>query len=198
MAAAFWGLTMTTFFGIIRAVQQPSPAPAGGVDAGGVGYFLISVVGGLVVLGLAIAFGMYQFARRNKALDPMTEASTARLYDIVEREGGEDLTTRSPGARQPGERDAAQARGGRDAAHARGRGGHALVHLGGVAGKEAHQGVGEAALAAGDFAAYGEAQARLNAALQAAAAAQAELGFTPPPTAGPSPTPSATDGNSVA
>lgn len=112
LAAAFWGATMTTFFGIIRAVQQPTPGAMGATDAGGVGFLLMDVVGGLVVLGLAIAFGMFQFARRNRSLDPVTEASTARLYDIVERNGGEDLTTRSPEARTPDQRDAARPRGG--------------------------------------------------------------------------------------
>lgn len=49
---------------------------------------------------------------------------------------------------------------------------------------------GQQALAAGDFAAYGEAQARLEQALQDAAAAQRELGLTPAPTATASPSPS--------
>ena len=51
---------------------------------------------------------------------------------------------------------------------------------------------GVTALAKGDFAAYGVAQAQLEAALTAAAAAQRELGFaTAPPSASPSPSPSA-------
>ncbi|MDB5446385.1 MAG: hypothetical protein JWQ97_1702, partial [Phenylobacterium sp.] len=73
-AAAFWGATMTTFIGILRAVWQPAPGMAGGADAGGVALLLIDVVGGLVVLGLAMAYGSYMVARRNRRLDPVTEA----------------------------------------------------------------------------------------------------------------------------
>ena len=50
---------------------------------------------------------------------------------------------------------------------------------------------GQAALRAGDFTAYGEAQDRLNAALQRADAAAQALGVVPKPTGTPSPTSSA-------
>lgn len=91
LAAAFWGMTMTTIGGIVRSVMQPSPAPSGGVDAGGVGFVLMDVVGGLVLLGLAMAYAAWRFSHRNRALDPVSEAATAELYNRVERRGGDDL-----------------------------------------------------------------------------------------------------------
>jgi hypothetical protein len=107
LAFAFWALTMSTFFGILRALSSGVPGGIqGGVDAGGAGFFLIDVVGGVIVLGVALAWGMARWATRDKRLDPITEASTAALYDRIERGGGEDMTSRSPDARRPEERDA--------------------------------------------------------------------------------------------
>jgi hypothetical protein len=107
LAAAFWSATFSTALGILQAVTHPADTSGvGGVDAGGVGFALMDVVGGMVILGLAIAYGLYRYSTRDKRLDPVTEASTARLYDIVEAQGGEDMTTRSPEAREPLERDA--------------------------------------------------------------------------------------------
>jgi hypothetical protein len=91
LAAVFWGATMTAFVGILRAVLQPSGAPGGGAaDAGGIAWLLIDVVGGLILLGLGLAYGSAMVARRNRRLDPVTEAATAALYDQIEAQGGED------------------------------------------------------------------------------------------------------------
>jgi hypothetical protein len=107
LAAAFWSATFSTALGIMEAVSHPADtAGVGGADAGGVGFALMDVVGGIVILGLAIAYGLYRYSTRDKRLDPVTEATTAALYDSIERQGGDDLTTRSPEARAPLERDA--------------------------------------------------------------------------------------------
>lgn len=107
LAAAFWTATFTTALGILQAASHPTAASGtGGADAAGVGFALMDVVGGMVILGLAIAYGLYRYSTRDKRLDPVTEASTAALYDTIERQGGDDLTTRSPEAREPFERDA--------------------------------------------------------------------------------------------
>lgn len=95
-AAVFWGATMTTLVGIVRAIGQSSATAAGGADVGGVAWFVIDVVFGLVLLGAALAFASWMYARRDRRLDPAGEAATARLYDAVERQGGEDMTSRSP------------------------------------------------------------------------------------------------------
>ncbi|WP_395670342.1 hypothetical protein [Phenylobacterium sp.] len=108
--AAFWGFSLTTGIGIISALGHPAnsgPGP-GEADVGGVGWGLMNVVG-VAILGAALAYGAYRYATRDRGKDAMTEASTAALYDIVEEQGGEDLTTRSPEAREPTERDAYQA-----------------------------------------------------------------------------------------
>lgn len=108
LAAAFWAFSLSTGIGILNAMGNPAAdAPsAGAVDAGGIGWFLITVVGGTVVLGVAIAYGLASYASRDKRKDPMTEAATHALYDTIERQGGDDMTTRSPEERRPEERDA--------------------------------------------------------------------------------------------
>jgi hypothetical protein len=105
VAAFFWVGALTTAVSIMGA-EPGAVAAEGGADAGGIGWGLINFVGGLIVLGLAIAYGSYRYASRDKRRDPMTEASTAALYDTIESQGGEDMTTRSPEARKPAERDA--------------------------------------------------------------------------------------------
>jgi hypothetical protein len=102
VAAIFWGATMTTFVGILHAVGQPSPGPTGGADAGGIGFLLMDVVGGLVLLGLAMAIASAMVARRNRRLDPLTEAATAELYDSLDRQGGEQLRPLAAGSERRG------------------------------------------------------------------------------------------------
>jgi hypothetical protein len=110
LAAAFWAATFTTAMGIMAALSHPTQAgPAGGADAGGVGFALMDVVGGIVILGLALAYGLYRYSTRDKRLDPVTEASTAALYDSIEQQGGDDMTSRSPETRRPDQRDAYRA-----------------------------------------------------------------------------------------
>ena len=84
-AFAFWAFSMSSFFGIFDAIAAGPPGGLrGGVDAGGAGFFLISVVG-VVALGLIIAYGAVRWATRDRSLDATTEASTAALYDAEER-----------------------------------------------------------------------------------------------------------------
>lgn len=96
LAAAFWGMTMTTMVGIFNALGHPASDAAGGADFGGVAWLIIDVIGGMVILGAVLAYASLQYAKRNRRLDPVGEAATHELYDQVERQGGEDLTTRSP------------------------------------------------------------------------------------------------------
>ena len=107
-AAIFWGFMLTTGWGIVSAMGSAAangPGP-GETDVGGIGYMTMGFIGGVIVLGGALAYGAYRYASRDRALDPVTEAATHALYDTIERQGGEDLTTRSPEARAPMERDA--------------------------------------------------------------------------------------------
>ena len=95
LAAAFWGATMTSFLGILRTISQPAPGVLGGGDVGGAGFLLMGLAG-FLLLGAALAYGSMMSARRDRSLDSVTEARTAGLYDVLERQGGEDLTSRSP------------------------------------------------------------------------------------------------------
>jgi hypothetical protein len=84
-AFAFWAFSMSTFFGILDAIAASPPGGLmGGMDAGGAGFLLMTVVG-VAALGLIIAYGAVRWATRDKSLDPVTEASTAALYDAEER-----------------------------------------------------------------------------------------------------------------
>ena len=110
MAAAIWAFGLTAFFGILQAVNNPALARGEAqADAGGVSWMLINVIGGLVVLGLAIAWGSWRWATRDKGKDAMTEAATHAEYDLIEAHGGDDEITRSPEAHKPEERDAYKA-----------------------------------------------------------------------------------------
>lgn len=106
LAAAFWGFSLTTGAGILGALGAPSNGPGPGeVDAGGLSWMLITVVGGVVLLGGALAYGALRYATRDKNRDSATEAATHALYDITEAAGGDDEVTRSPEARRPEDRD---------------------------------------------------------------------------------------------
>jgi hypothetical protein len=109
-AAVFWGLMLTTAVGILQAGDSAALARGDAqADAGGVSWMLINVIGGLIVLGLAIAWGSYRWATRDKRKDAMTEAATHAEYDLIEANGGDDEITRSPQARRPEERDSYRA-----------------------------------------------------------------------------------------
>jgi hypothetical protein len=105
LAFALWAFFMMVFFGILQAIAQGGPGSIrGGFDAAGGGFLFMDVIGGIIVLGAAIAWGMARWATRDKRLDALTEAATAQLYDSVARAGGDDMVARSPEARSPEER----------------------------------------------------------------------------------------------
>jgi hypothetical protein len=109
-AALFWGFMLTTGVGILKAGNNPALHAGGAAaDAGGLGFLLMDVIGGLFILGLAIAWGAWRWASRDKSMDPMTEAATAATYDMVDAAGGDDDIHRGPGKRKPMERDAYRA-----------------------------------------------------------------------------------------
>ena len=106
LAAAFWAFSLATGAGILGALGAPSNGPgAGEADVGGVSWLLINFIGGVIILGGAIAYGAYRYASRDKSRDPATEAATHALYDITEAAGGDDEVTRSPEAREPEDRN---------------------------------------------------------------------------------------------
>lgn len=109
IAAAFWGLTSTTAFGILGSIGPAGAPGPGEIDAGGVGWVLINFVGGVLILGGALAYGVYRWASRDRRKDALTEAATHAEYDMVEAAGGDDVIGRSPSVHEPMERDAARA-----------------------------------------------------------------------------------------
>jgi hypothetical protein len=94
LAAAFWGATTTVFLGIMDSISRGAPAAEGGADFGGVAWLIMDVIGGLVLLGAALAYGSYMYSHRNRRLDPVGEAATAELYDRADRAGGQELAGR--------------------------------------------------------------------------------------------------------
>lgn len=109
LAAAFWGFSLSTGIGIINSVGPADGPGAGETGFGGISWMLINFIGGVVILGGALAYGAYRYATRNKANDALTEAATHAEYDMIEANGGDDEVSRSPEAHRPMERDAARA-----------------------------------------------------------------------------------------
>lgn len=90
LAAAFWAMVGTTAVHILMAGDNPAMALGGGdAEGGGLQWFSMTVVG-VAILGLAIAFGAWRWATRDKRRDPMTERATRAEYDAIERAGGDD------------------------------------------------------------------------------------------------------------
>jgi hypothetical protein len=86
LAFAFWALFMSSFFGILHDIAAAGPGSLmGGVDMGGGAYAVIDVIGGIVILGLVLVYGLARYATRDKAMDPITEAATRDLYDHAGR-----------------------------------------------------------------------------------------------------------------
>lgn len=108
LAAAFWAFSLTTGIGIINSIGPASGPGPGEADAGGVSWMLINLVGGVLILGGALAYGAYRYATRDKSKDAMTEAATHAEYDMIEANGGDDEISRSPEAHRPMDRDAAR------------------------------------------------------------------------------------------
>ena len=79
-AFGFWAFSMQTAFGIMDAIFTTPATVMGAVDLGGIEFALMSIVG-VLVLGIAIAYGAARYATRDRSLDPVTEAATAKLYD---------------------------------------------------------------------------------------------------------------------
>ena len=61
------------------------------------------VVGGFVVLGAAMAWGLMRMSRRDKGKDGMTEAATRQLYD--ETDSNDPAKSVSPDSRPQAVRD---------------------------------------------------------------------------------------------
>jgi hypothetical protein len=104
-AAFFWGMTLTTAAQIMGTPAPSQSLGPGEADAGGVGWGLMNFVG-VIILGLAIAYGGFRYMTRDKRKDGVTEAATAALYDRVERSGGDDDVSLSPEAHRTEDRAA--------------------------------------------------------------------------------------------
>lgn len=99
LAAAFWGATLTTMVEIFRAAGQPlaSEVSAPGVPGGSA--YLVLVVVAFLVMAFALAYAEIRAARSRSGAPE--EVATAALYSSIERQGGEDMTSRSPDRRRP-------------------------------------------------------------------------------------------------
>lgn len=94
LAAAFWGASLTSMAGILRAAgASPSTISAPGLPGGSA--YLVLVVAAFVGMAGALAYASVRSASRSTRPG---EAATAALYDTIERQGGEDMTSQSPDA----------------------------------------------------------------------------------------------------
>lgn len=48
---------------------------------------------GAIVLGLIIAYGLWQYYSRDKSRDGVTEAATREIYNSYEKDGGREPRT---------------------------------------------------------------------------------------------------------
>jgi hypothetical protein len=80
--AWFSAFAVSTGAGILRAVRTPTAPPPGyvPVGSGGVQMLLIDV-GGVALLGLALAYGLYRYHTRDRRLDPVAEEAARDVYD---------------------------------------------------------------------------------------------------------------------
>jgi hypothetical protein len=90
LAAAFWTAVGTTGFKILGAADNPA---LNNGETGGFGWLFI---GGVALSGLAIAFGAFSFATRDRRKDAMTERATRAEYDAIEAAGGDDADIPGP------------------------------------------------------------------------------------------------------
>jgi hypothetical protein len=97
LAAAFWGVALTTMVEIFRAAGQTVTTVSAPGAPGGMAYLAL-VVTAFVILALAIAYGAIRSGMNRPGAG---EAATAALYNQIERQGGEDMTSRSPDQARP-------------------------------------------------------------------------------------------------
>lgn len=90
LAAAFWTAVGTTAINILGASDNPALKSG---ETGGFGWL---VIGGLALLGVALAFGAYSYATRDRRNDAMTERATRAEYNAIEAAGGDDVEIPGP------------------------------------------------------------------------------------------------------
>ena len=94
LAAAFWGATLTTMTGILRAAGAASPAMSA-PGAPGVSAYLVLVATAFIALAAALAYASLRSASGSRRVG---EAATAALYEPVEGQQAEDGTIESADA----------------------------------------------------------------------------------------------------
>jgi len=99
LAAAFWGATMTVLAGILRAAGAAGGISASG--ASGVSAYLVLVIVAFLAMAGALAYASVRSAHGRRDLKAMSDAGAAALYNSIERQGGEDMTSRSPDRGRP-------------------------------------------------------------------------------------------------
>jgi hypothetical protein len=94
LAAAFWGATLTTLVGILRAAAAPS-ATVGTSGPPGGSAFLVLVVTAFASMAIALAYGSLRSISRPARAG---EKGATAVYDGMERPSEEEFPTRTPGA----------------------------------------------------------------------------------------------------
>jgi|GEM_PF-2630469 len=97
LAAAFWGATLTTLVGILQAAGQTSSTLSAPGAPGGM-LFLVLVVAAFLALAGALAYASVRSAGQPRRV---ADGATAALYGDIDRQGGDDMTSRSPDLARP-------------------------------------------------------------------------------------------------
>ena len=82
LGAGITGLALTASVGILRS-GAPTSVPAaarGDIDAGGFSWLIIEVAA-VVVLGLAMAWGLFRWSGRSRQTDAIAAQATRAQYD---------------------------------------------------------------------------------------------------------------------
>jgi H+/Cl- antiporter ClcA len=97
VAAAFWGLAMTTMVQIFRTVGQSVQGGGAPGAPGGIGY-LVFVIVAFLVMAFALVWAQVRTASRRS--DAPAEAAAAALYNSIDRQVGEATAGRTPDRRR--------------------------------------------------------------------------------------------------
>jgi hypothetical protein len=89
LAAVFWGATLSSIAGILRASGQATPAVRASGMPGGMAYLALVILA-FAAVALTLLYAEFRTARASRRIGAASETGPAALYSRVERQGGEE------------------------------------------------------------------------------------------------------------